>query len=145
MVAWKPANYTGGGDTNRPCTFSMRVIVVGAGIIGLASAMEISCRHPGKRILILDKENQPGQHHRQQAEREQRMAEATVIGHLCHGIAVVDDHVEVGQGAEYGAIQQRPASLPAAQQGRLNRGAEQRLGDRIHKGFHLCRLASAPR
>lgn len=41
---------------------SWDVIVVGAGIIGLSSAMEISRRHPSKRILILDKESQPGLH-----------------------------------------------------------------------------------
>jgi L-2-hydroxyglutarate oxidase LhgO len=41
---------------------SWDVIVVGAGIIGLASAVEISRRHPDKRILILDKEGQPGLH-----------------------------------------------------------------------------------
>jgi L-2-hydroxyglutarate oxidase LhgO len=38
------------------------VIVIGAGIIGLSSAMEISRRHPGRRILILDKEARPGVH-----------------------------------------------------------------------------------
>ena len=38
------------------------VIVIGAGIIGLSSAMEISRRHPGKRVLILEKEDRPGLH-----------------------------------------------------------------------------------
>jgi len=38
------------------------VIVIGAGIIGLSSAMEISRRHPGNRVLILEKEDRPGLH-----------------------------------------------------------------------------------
>jgi L-2-hydroxyglutarate oxidase LhgO len=37
-------------------------IVVGAGIIGLATAMEMVRRHPGRRILVLEKEEQPGRH-----------------------------------------------------------------------------------
>ncbi len=37
-------------------------VVIGAGIIGLATAMEMSRRHPGRRILILEKEEKPGLH-----------------------------------------------------------------------------------
>jgi L-2-hydroxyglutarate oxidase LhgO len=37
-------------------------IVIGAGIIGLATTMEMSRRHSGRRILILEKEEKPGLH-----------------------------------------------------------------------------------
>ena len=73
-----------------------------------------------------------GDQHGQAAENKQRVAEAAVVGHVGDGIAVVDDHVQVGQGAEHGAIEQCPTALPAAEQGALNGGTEYRLGDRVH-------------
>jgi len=77
------------------------------------------------------------------------MAEAAVIGHVGHGIAVVDDHVEIGERAEQGAVEQRLAALPAAEQGGLDAGAEYGLGDRIHgavrskRGFTLAQCFCA--
>ncbi len=38
------------------------VVMVGAGIVGLATARELSSRHPGLRIAVLDKESAPGLH-----------------------------------------------------------------------------------
>lgn len=38
------------------------LIMVGAGIIGLATALELRARHPGLDIAVLDKESSPGQH-----------------------------------------------------------------------------------
>ncbi len=37
-------------------------VVIGAGIVGLATAREILSRKPGSRLLILDKEKAPGRH-----------------------------------------------------------------------------------
>jgi L-2-hydroxyglutarate oxidase LhgO len=37
-------------------------VVVGSGIVGLAVAWELKNRHPGSRILILEKEKKPGCH-----------------------------------------------------------------------------------
>ena len=38
------------------------VIVVGGGILGLSTAMEITRRHPEKRVLVLEKEADVGRH-----------------------------------------------------------------------------------
>lgn len=38
------------------------VVMVGAGILGLATAKELHARHPGLRIAVLDKESTPGRH-----------------------------------------------------------------------------------
>jgi len=38
------------------------VIVVGAGIVGLATALALTDRYPGKKILVLDKEHKVGAH-----------------------------------------------------------------------------------
>ncbi|MCD6065491.1 MAG: lhgO [Bacteroidetes bacterium] len=38
------------------------VIVVGGGIVGLASAYKINCRYPDKKILVLEKENAVAAH-----------------------------------------------------------------------------------
>lgn len=37
-------------------------VVVGAGIVGLATARELQLRHPGITIAVVDKETRPGQH-----------------------------------------------------------------------------------
>ncbi|MEK6711632.1 MAG: L-2-hydroxyglutarate oxidase, partial [Nitrospinota bacterium] len=37
-------------------------VIVGGGIIGLSSAMALSQRNPGLRLLVLEKEGAPGQH-----------------------------------------------------------------------------------
>lgn len=58
MVAWKRANYTGGGDTNRPCTFSMRVIVVGAGPAG--AALSLLLARAGCSVTLLERETEFG-------------------------------------------------------------------------------------
>ena len=39
-----------------------RVIIVGGGIVGLATAFRLDQRFPGARITILEKEHEPGQH-----------------------------------------------------------------------------------
>ena len=41
---------------------SKRVIIVGGGIVGLATAYRLGQRFPGARILVLEKEHQPGRH-----------------------------------------------------------------------------------
>jgi len=41
---------------------SKRVIIVGGGIVGLATAYRLGQRFPGARILVLEKEDQPGKH-----------------------------------------------------------------------------------
>jgi L-2-hydroxyglutarate oxidase len=41
---------------------SKRVIIVGGGIVGLATAYRLGQRFPGARITILEKEDQPGKH-----------------------------------------------------------------------------------
>lgn len=38
------------------------VVMVGAGIVGLATARELHARHPGLRIAVVDKEPGPGRH-----------------------------------------------------------------------------------
>ena len=38
------------------------VVMVGAGILGLATAKELHARHPGLRIAVVDKESTPGRH-----------------------------------------------------------------------------------
>ena len=38
------------------------VVVVGAGIIGLATARELQRRRPGGRVAVVDKEGAPGAH-----------------------------------------------------------------------------------
>lgn len=38
------------------------IVVIGAGIVGLATARELTVRRPGARIAVLDKEVQPGLH-----------------------------------------------------------------------------------
>src|SRR5690606_38285753 len=86
--------------------------------------------------------HQQGKCHGQQAEHQQRMAETTVVGRTGHGVAVVDDHVKVGQSAEHGAVEQGAAALPAPEQGALHGGAEYRLGERIHKVFRTTDQAA---
>lgn len=41
---------------------SVDVVVVGAGILGLATAYELVTRHPDQRIAVVDKESGPGRH-----------------------------------------------------------------------------------
>ena len=41
---------------------SKRVIIVGGGIVGLATAYRLGQRFPGAHILVLEKEDQPGRH-----------------------------------------------------------------------------------
>jgi (S)-2-hydroxyglutarate dehydrogenase len=41
---------------------SKRVIIVGGGIVGLATAYRLAQRFPGARITVLEKEDQPGKH-----------------------------------------------------------------------------------
>ena len=41
---------------------SKRVIIVGGGIVGLATAYRFGQRFPGARITVLEKEDQPGKH-----------------------------------------------------------------------------------
>src|SRR5690606_31397147 len=77
--------------------------------------------------------HQPGQQHADRRRHQQGMAESAVIGHVGHGIAVVKKHIQIRQGAQCGAVQQRLAPLPAAQQRPLNGGAEYRLGYGIHQ------------
>ena len=36
--------------------------VIGGGIVGLSAAMHLAKQHPGARVLILEKEDSPGQH-----------------------------------------------------------------------------------
>src|SRR6202007_1081484 len=38
------------------------VIVIGGGIVGLASAYKINCRYPSKKILVLEKEKEVAAH-----------------------------------------------------------------------------------
>src|SRR3954471_8479797 len=38
------------------------LVVIGTGILGLASARELLRRHPGLRLAVLDKEHRIGQH-----------------------------------------------------------------------------------
>jgi L-2-hydroxyglutarate oxidase LhgO len=38
------------------------VVVIGAGILGLATARELRARHPGLRVAVVDKEEAPGRH-----------------------------------------------------------------------------------
>ncbi len=38
------------------------VLMVGAGIVGLATAYRLSLRHPGLRLAVVDKEDRPGAH-----------------------------------------------------------------------------------
>jgi len=78
----------------------------------------------GVSLIGAEAPDQPGQQHGHDAEDEQRMAEAAVIGHVGDCIAVVDDHVEVGQGAEHGAVGERLAALPASEHRALYAGAE---------------------
>ena len=60
------------------------------------------------------------------------MAETSVVRHVGHGVAVINHHIQIRQGAEHSAIQQRLAALPAAEQCALNAGAKYRLGYRVH-------------
>jgi L-2-hydroxyglutarate oxidase len=41
---------------------SKRVIIIGGGIVGLATAWRLNQRFPGARIIILEKEDRPGRH-----------------------------------------------------------------------------------
>ncbi len=52
------------------------------------------------------------------------MAEATMIGHVSDRIAVIDDHIEVRQRAEYGTINEGLAALPASEHRALYAGAK---------------------
>ena len=38
------------------------IVIVGAGIVGLATARELRKRHPGLRLAVVDKEHWPGRH-----------------------------------------------------------------------------------
>ena len=38
------------------------IVIVGAGIVGLATARELRKRHPGLRLAVVDKEHSPGRH-----------------------------------------------------------------------------------
>ena len=38
------------------------VLIIGAGIVGLATALELSCRFPGKRLLVVEKEDRVAAH-----------------------------------------------------------------------------------
>jgi L-2-hydroxyglutarate oxidase LhgO len=38
------------------------VIIVGGGIVGLATAYKLTCRHPGKKVLVLEKEQEVAAH-----------------------------------------------------------------------------------
>src|SRR4051794_31855327 len=54
---------TGTGETRRSGeTWSGDVVVVGAGIVGLATAREILQRHPEQRLVVLEKEPAIGEH-----------------------------------------------------------------------------------
>ncbi|HVX31114.1 MAG TPA: L-2-hydroxyglutarate oxidase [Nitrolancea sp.] len=54
---------TGAGETRRGGeTWSGDVVVIGAGIVGLATAREILMRHPEQRLVVLEKEAAIGEH-----------------------------------------------------------------------------------
>ncbi|MNP64245.1 hypothetical protein D3C76_1597270 [compost metagenome] len=55
-----------------------------------------------------------------------------MVGHLRHRVCIADDHIEVGQRAQGGAIQQRAAALDAAKHGALQGSAEYGLGNGVH-------------
>lgn len=38
------------------------VVIIGAGIVGLATAMKLQLRHPDKKVVVIEKENEPGCH-----------------------------------------------------------------------------------
>ena len=57
------------------------------------------------------------------------MAEATVVGHIGDGVAVIYQHIHVRQGGQRCAECQRFAALPAAKHGALDRGAENELSN----------------
>ncbi len=40
------------------------IIIVGDGIVGLASAYKINLKYPGKKILVLEKEKEVASHHK---------------------------------------------------------------------------------
>lgn len=40
----------------------MKVVVIGAGIVGLATAHQIVCRYPRVKVLVLEKESAPAKH-----------------------------------------------------------------------------------
>jgi len=52
----------GGSTCAAPGMNSKRVIIVGGGIVGLATAYRLSERFPGAHITVLEKENQVGRH-----------------------------------------------------------------------------------
>ena len=47
-----------GGELSTP----YEIVIVGAGIVGLATARELRLRHPGLRLAVVDKEHSPGRH-----------------------------------------------------------------------------------
>src|SRR5690554_2914875 len=61
------------------------------------------------------------------------MAEAPVLGEIGHGTAVIDDHVEVRQGAQQCAGEQNRATECFAGNRTGNRCAESGLGNGIHE------------
>ena len=41
---------------------AVKVAIIGGGIVGLATARQLLERHPGSKVLVLEKESAPGQH-----------------------------------------------------------------------------------
>jgi L-2-hydroxyglutarate oxidase len=59
-----PANSRSHAPTERldPAPERCDLLVVGAGILGLATARELALRHPGRSVVVLDKEDSVGRH-----------------------------------------------------------------------------------
>ncbi|MNH35771.1 hypothetical protein D3C79_964860 [compost metagenome] len=56
------------------------------------------------------------------------MGEPPVVSHLRHRVGVADDHVQVRQRGQRGAVQQSTAALDASEHSALQGGAEYGLG-----------------
>ena len=59
---FKPGDVVAAGRPGTSAGQFKNFIVIGGGIVGLASAIKLAARFPGCRVVVLEKESQVGQH-----------------------------------------------------------------------------------
>ena len=84
---------------------------------------------PLKTQLWFPAPEQPGKGHCQRGQNEQRMAESTVLGEIGHCGAVIDDDIQIREGAQNCACQQNRAAKSLAGYGAGQGGAQGGLGE----------------
>lgn len=111
------------------------VIASSSGWVTSASQMASHQRRHCAR-LAMQPGDAGGQRQREQRQPERRVRLGTVQHHVADRVAVVDEHVEIGQRAGHRAPQRRlPHRRAAAHRGHADGGTQGDLRERVH-GVH---------